>query len=250
MPLWWSAGMLLNRDVTAREQIDGPADRVSFEDYQAAFLAIAWTNRNLGGTAVMLGELNFMVQQHRLSSISLLDVGCGGGDIDEAILRWSRGKNIGCTILGIDVHPHAVRLARDRLGSQAEINVRHNDFFEAKFTEGSFDIVIASLLLHHLSVDQLSYFLWKAYRIARVGVILTDLRRSLPAYWFCRTGLRWMAPPSSVFTHDSAVSFRRSYTLDEIRRFLTAGGYPYMARIPWRAPFRLVLTAEHLTVQP
>lgn len=239
--------MWLKQELHQKEQIDAPADILPFPDYQAASRALEWTNRRLGGISAVIRPLEAMVRSRKMSAFTLLDAGCGGGDIDEALALWSRERRYGMTLIGIDSHPHAVRVARERTAGHPEINIVQSDFFESKFSEDSFDFVISSLLLHHLSADQMSFFLWKAYRMARVGVVLTDLRRNFLSYWASKTIISRLAPPSVLFNNDAPLSFRRAYTLGEIRRMIAKGGYPYTASVPWRSPFRLVLTAERLT---
>lgn len=236
--------MGIDREVKQKERIDAPAEHIPFDAYQKAFSAVEWTNRKLGGVSSLIEPLQSLVRSRGLSSFNVLDVGCGGGDMDESLIRWAQKKRYGLTLIGIDSHPHAVRLAKERLAGHLGVNVISSDFFESKFSDGSFDFVISSLLIHHLTREQLSFFLWKAYRIARVGVVLTDLRRNAPVEWAAKKLITRMAPPSDLFANDAPLSFRRSYTLAEMRELLARGSYPYMAFSPWWSPFRIVLVAE------
>lgn len=236
--------MWLKRELYQKEQIDAPAELLSFDEYQAAFRAVEWTNRRLGGAEALIRPLESMVRSREVPAFTVLDVGCGGGDIDESLAVWARRRQYGLTLIGIDSHPHAVRLARERVAGYPEINIVQSDFFEAKFSEDSFDFVVSSLVLHHLSAEQVSFFLWKAYRMARVGVVLTDLRRNYFFYWMSKTIVSRLAPPSALFKNDAPLSFRRAYTLNEMRNLLAKGGYPYMATSPRLSPFRIVLAAE------
>lgn len=242
--------MLLKRERAQKERIDAPADRMSFEEYRSACRAVEWTNRHLGGELTLIQPLESMVRARRLTSFTVLDVGCGGGDMDEALVVWGRRRRYGIKLIGIDNHAHAVRIAKERVSPHPEIDIVQSDIFEAKFSDGSFDFVVSSLMLHHLSTEQLSFFLWKAYRLARVGVVLTDLRRNYPSYCLARTVVPLLAPTSPIFKNDAALSFRRAYTLNEMRGLLASGGYPYRVKSPWFCPFRIALAAEHPAPQP
>ena len=145
--------MWLKRELDQREQIDAPAELLSFDEYQAAFRAVEWTNRHLGGASTLICPLESMVRSREATSFTVLDVGCGGGDIDESLAVWARRRQYGLTLIGIDSHPYAVRLARERAAGHPEINIVQSDFFESKFSEDSFDFVISSMLLHHLSAE-------------------------------------------------------------------------------------------------
>ncbi len=75
----------------------------------------------------------------------VLDVGCAGGGLSEAFAER------GASVVGIDLNPRLIERAHERLGSKAEFRVADIaaplPFFEA----GSFDVVAASLVLHHLA---------------------------------------------------------------------------------------------------
>lgn len=241
--------MRFKRATSEPELIDAPADRIFIDDYRLAALALEWSNRKWGGTKILIRALADLVRHHKLSGFTVLDAGCGSGDVDEALVRWCHERELAVSLLAVDSHPHAVTLAKERLAEHPEVKVVHADFFEAKFSDASFDFVVSSLVLHHLTEEQLGYFLYKAYKLARLGVVLTDLRRSLPAYLFASRILPALAPKSPVFRHDAPLSFRRAYTLREMRDLLVRGSHPYMATVPWMSPFRMVLTAEHLRVE-
>ena len=77
----------------------------------------------------------------------------------------------------------------------------------------------SSLFLHHLEPEQVRQFLDEALRVARLAVLIHDLRR----HW-----LHWIvsyagAPlfQSRLTRHDAPASVRRAYTSEEISEMLT-----------------------------
>jgi SAM-dependent methyltransferase len=79
-----------------------------------------------------------------LAATRVLDAGCGPGIYAEWMVQQ------GATVVGVDVSPTMVALARERLGGRAEFHVadlaRPLDFLSA----GSFDVVISALALDYV----------------------------------------------------------------------------------------------------
>src|ERR1700732_2375610 len=44
--------------------------------------------------------------------LSIVDVGCGDGELLRAIRRWSRRRGVELNLLGIDLNPETIRIAR------------------------------------------------------------------------------------------------------------------------------------------
>jgi SAM-dependent methyltransferase len=94
---------------------------------------------------------NYTIQYHDivLRSVSAgcrlaLDVGCGSG--------WVTEKLAGRTekVIGIDVDPEALALARSSLEPEARIQYIEGDVMTYPFPAASFDFVTAVAALHHL----------------------------------------------------------------------------------------------------
>lgn len=73
----------------------------------------------------------------------VLDAGCGSGPLAAAL----QGR--GARVTGLDASAAMVELARRRLGADADLHVA--DLREPlPFDDGTFDLVVASLVLHYL----------------------------------------------------------------------------------------------------
>ena len=85
------------------------------------------------------------------------------------------------------------------------------------FLDRSFDLVTCSLLVHHLERDEIVKFVNEALRVARVAVLLNDLRRE-PLH----LALMYAGYPlfSRVTLHDGIASIRRAYTPQELTAIL------------------------------
>jgi hypothetical protein len=101
------------------------------------------------------------------------------------------------------------------------------------------DIVLVSQVAHHLTRGSTVRLLRTSDALARVGVVIADLRRGplAPlAFWIGARALRF--DPST--TADGITSIRRGYTARELRALLAEAGVS--ARVSRRPGYRLVAT--------
>lgn len=72
----------------------------------------------------------------------VLDVGCGTGT--HLVLY----RDAGCHVTGIDTSPAMLRVAREKLGVDADLHT--GDATRMPFADGSFDLVLGTLALHEM----------------------------------------------------------------------------------------------------
>lgn len=76
---------------------------------------------------------------------TVIDLGCGPG----TVLRMIREKRPDLTLIGADIDPAIIRLAeKEAAGKDIEFHIAPID--EVPFTAQSADIIISSLMFHHL----------------------------------------------------------------------------------------------------
>jgi SAM-dependent methyltransferase len=173
------------------------------------------------------------------AALTLLDIGCGAGDLAARAVRWGRRRGVTLIPIGLERHRAGGRLTYDRgipsvIGCAGELPLR----------EKSVDIIVASQLLHHFSERAIVAFCQAADRVARRGVVIADLRRSFWARAAFQVGARLIAL-DTVTRVDGLTSIRRGFTRAELTSLLAAGGV--RARVEHTPGFRLVaawLTAD------
>lgn len=145
--------------------------------------------------------------------VTVLDVATGGGDFPLTLHQWSVRQGRAVALLASDVNRDVLRVARDELREYPVHLVQH-DALHMPFGDRSVDIITCSQALHHFDRDAVVRLLQEFARVARVGVLVSDLRRSYIAYW----GARLMAygPVSSLSRHDGPLSVLRAYTPAEV----------------------------------
>lgn len=198
-----------------------------------------YVNRFLGGNPVIFFHLKRLLQG-RKGAIRLLDVATGIADIPLCLFKWGRRHGYDLSLIGVDVNPHMVEVARRRTSGAAKIHIELADGRKLPFTDGSFDIALCNLALHHMDDEGAMQLLQEMQRVSRLGWIVTDLERHPGAYWAARVLARllWRSP---LTRHDGPLSVLRSFTPTEAHELVQAAGVH--ATIHRHFPFRLAVVS-------
>ena len=191
---------------------------------------VALANALFGGTRAVLRELDEVLPDLGPTA-TLLDVGSGVGDIAAQARQLAHERNVELVLVTIDMAETLAVASRARTGNGVRGNAT-----ALPFASRSVDVVMCSQTLHHFDDASAACVLRELDRVARVRVIISDLRRS----WLAAAGL-WMASFPLGFhpvsRHDGVLSIMRGYTRDELRRLVQAsiGHVPNVKRqLGWR----------------
>jgi len=223
------------------ELIDEPG--IALEELSANLRDLERLNRLFGGTRLILRYLGPMLRRAQLGEIRILDVATGGADIPVAIARWARQQGRRVRIVGIDKNPQMLRASGDRMRQYPEVSLEIADALALPYPSGSFDVVLCSLALHHLSYAEGVKLLGALDRIGRWGFIVNDLLRSWHAYLLTWLAMRLFCRGRLV-RHDGPLSMRRAYTLSELRAMVNEAGVGGV-RIHPHPFFRVAMVKEH-----
>ena len=166
---------------------------------------------------------------------SLLDVGYGDGDMLRAIAHWARKRGKQARLVGIDLNPLSEDVAVAATDPADPIEYRTGDY--AGLAGVGFDVVVSSLVAHHMTHGQLVAFLRFMETEARAGWFVNDLHRHAFAY-FGFPLLARIANWHRIVRHDGRLSIARSYRPDEWPPILREAGIEH-ARVERYFPFRL-----------
>ncbi len=184
--------------------------------------------------------LNFLSRLQRQSRpLRILDVGFGDGDMLRAIARWAARRRIAVELIGVDLNPNSAPTARAATPLALPITYHTGDY--ADFAD--VDIIISSLVAHHMSHNELITFLRFMEAHAKLGWFVNDLHRHRVAYW----GFPLLARLISahwIVRHDGQLSIARSYRQHEWPPLLAEAGV-VGATINRVFPFRLCVSAIH-----
>jgi hypothetical protein len=196
---------------------------------------IARANRWFGGSAaVRYGLSRTLGLLPPGTTLSLLDLGTGLGDLPQTAQRWGAARGIRIVPFGLELNRVAARLAWD-----AGLAVAVACAGAPPIRDKSVDVILVSQLAHHLTHESVVHLFRTCDRLARRAVIIADLRRHVLAsagFWMGSRLLRF----DRVTMADGMTSLRRGFTKEELCRLLAGAGVS--GRVDQRHGFRLVAT--------
>jgi SAM-dependent methyltransferase len=215
-----------------KELIDLGPEYYSPEEYQLFLKKIFWVNKRLG-----IFRDTVKAIQRFPTATSLVDVGCGGGHFLLHLAKYFPAMYL----LGIDINADAIQTAKRILMSRAQSNYLNNVAFylqpqpELQLPQNSVDVILATLVCHHLSDSELIDFLRTAVLTAKQAVIINDLYRHRLAQW----SYRLLSPlsRSRLIIRDGLISIQKGFIHAEWELLLAKAGIKHY-RIALRFPFR------------
>jgi len=167
--------------------------------------------------------------------VTILDAGFGDGDMLRAIARRFRRRPV--RLIGYDINPRSAPAASARTPPGLPIEYITGDAFAIDPAQ-RIDLILSSLVTHHMADDEIVRFLaWMEAR-AKYGWFVNDLHRHAIA----RHGFRLLAALARwhpIVRHDGVISVARSFVRADWARLIDRAGLDHSAvRIRWHLPFR------------
>jgi 2-polyprenyl-3-methyl-5-hydroxy-6-metoxy-1,4-benzoquinol methylase len=176
--------------------------------------------------------------------VRVLDLACGGGQVALDLAAYARAEGVALEICGCDTSPLAVGYAQDaalRAGAST-VAFRGLDVLHENLPDG-YDVVVATLFLHHLSDEEAAALLLRMSQSARHLVLVSDLRRTLSGFVLAWVGCRLLSR-SPVVHVDGPRSVRAAFRTSEVRQLAARAGlagakleecWPQRFLLSWRS---------------
>lgn len=198
---------------------------------------IAKINQLLGGNQLTLRGIAHLIRNIANSTkITIVDVGCGNGDMLRRIADFGSKNNLKFQLIGIDANTFTVSHAAQLSKNYLNISYRCEDIFEKPFSELKYDIVLCTLTLHHFKDDEIIDLLTVFHKNATLGIVINDLHRSSIAYHLFQ-GLCFVFRLNAMSREDGLTSILRGFKKEELIRYseqLNFNNYT----INWKWAFR------------
>jgi len=225
---------------TRLERID--TGDYTLEEYARFLREIAFINKYFGDRRALRKTLLREIEANDIGEFSVLDVGCGSGELLRYIAEFARDSVRTARLTGIDLNEISASIMRNASHDFPEISSFRGDAFRLPFADGAFDYAISSLFFHHLTDEQIPLVLNEMSRVARCGIYVIDLHRHPMAYvlykLFCV-----VFRISPLVRHDGSLSILRGFRPAELLDLLKSSNLR-LKKIERTAPYRIVISGN------
>ncbi|MEZ7500170.1 methyltransferase domain-containing protein [Flavobacterium sp. Arc3] len=198
---------------------------------------IAKINQLLGGNKLtLLGVKELIANNPKTTEITIVDVGCGNGDMLRTLADYGLQHNLKLNLIGVDANNFTVRHAINLSKQYLNIAYRCEDIFDKPFKELKYDIVLCTLTLHHFKEDEIMEIMTTFYENASLGVVINDLHRSAVAYRLFQS-LCFVFQLNDMSREDGLVSILRGFRKEDLLRFSKKLNFKKY-KIQWKWAFR------------
>ena len=219
------------------ELIDDPS--VPFEDWEVCLKELNTINTLLGGHSITLKGINHFIRSSN-DKLTIVEIGCGGGDNLKAIHKWNRGRH-NIKYIGVDLNQACIEFAKKNCVDLPASFIT-SDYRTALF-DAKPDIIFSSLFCHHFSDQHLASMLSWLKKNSSRGFFINDLQRH-PLAFHSISLLTHGFSDSYLVKNDAPISVLRGFKKKEWEQlFITAGIKNYS--IEWKWAFRYLIIASN-----
>jgi 2-polyprenyl-3-methyl-5-hydroxy-6-metoxy-1,4-benzoquinol methylase len=198
---------------------------------------LGFINKYLGGNAITISGIKQLLQGQKPSPLSILDIGCGGGQMLETIAIWGKKENIATKLIGLDANEFMLNYAKEHQKALPSIKYLKADAFDlGTYQSVRPDIATATLFCHHFKEQQLVNLFTALNKHCSIGFVINDLHRHWLAYYAIKY-LTALFSKSYLVKNDAPLSVARGFTKNELVKILANAGIRNYS-IQWRWAFR------------
>jgi 2-polyprenyl-3-methyl-5-hydroxy-6-metoxy-1,4-benzoquinol methylase len=197
---------------------------------------IASINRLLGGNKVTLQGVEHLLKGNSKQEISILDVGCGNGDMLRTLADYAIKKQLNFKLIGIDANFFTINHAQQLSVNYPNISYRCTDIFEEIKQAKRYDVIICTLTLHHFKNEEIITLMNGFKTRSTLGIVVNDLHRSKIAYHLF-TAVCFAFGLNQMSKDDGRVSILRGFKKHDLQSFsrqLSLSNYS----LKWKWAFR------------
>ena len=212
------------------------------EEYEGCLVELRRVNRWLGDASTLRDLFLSEIEQQRLPSFSVLDVGAGSGELLRVTAKWARETNREVFLVGLELNERSAKSILEESQQFPEIQSVQADGFQLPFADRAFDYAIQSLTLHHFDNEGAVKILSEMRRVARRGIFVIDLYRSPMAYFFYST-IGKLFLHNRLIREDGALSILKGWKAEELQA-IGSQAELQSVKVQEHFPARLVLSGK------
>jgi ubiquinone/menaquinone biosynthesis C-methylase UbiE len=188
------------------------------DDMKKVLTDLKNVNKWLGGNKISInGIIKLLPEGANEQTITILDLGCGDGEILRECARFAKKEGYNFQLIGIDANTFILEEARRRSTDFQNITFLERDVFSSEIKELDYDIALCTLFLHHFSNKDLKAIIQRFLDQAQVGIVVNDLHRSRWAFWLFKM-VSYLIIKTSIARNDGLVSVARGFKKRELEK--------------------------------
>ncbi|MFC4635848.1 methyltransferase domain-containing protein [Dokdonia ponticola] len=225
----------LRARATEQELMDDP--NISEIDLKNALVAISRVNKLLGGNRITIKALERLFNENpSKKEWTLVDVGCGDGEMLRLIADYFTSKNLHLHLVGFDLSPQSIAMGKELSDGYPNIDLSVKDILSVQNDSFECDIILCTLTLHHFKDQEILKFMKHFVALAQVAVIINDLQRSKMAYQLFRLFSRIFIK-SHIAKNDGLISIASAFKKHELKKVAQQLELKH-SEITWKWAFR------------
>jgi 2-polyprenyl-3-methyl-5-hydroxy-6-metoxy-1,4-benzoquinol methylase len=198
---------------------------------------IAKINQLLGGNQLtLLGIQDLIAQIPASKEITILDVGCGNGDMLRMISEFGLRNKLKFKLIGVDANAFTINHAQKLSNHYSNITFLCENIFDASFEDIKYDILLCTLTLHHFKKEEIIQLMTVFNANAAIGIVINDLQRSAIAYRLFQA-LCVVFRLNKMSKEDGLTSILRGFKKEELVRFSEQLQFKNY-KVTWKWAFR------------
>jgi 2-polyprenyl-3-methyl-5-hydroxy-6-metoxy-1,4-benzoquinol methylase len=215
------------------------------DELRDALDKIAIINQWLGGNRVTLDGIRDLLRKQPTDRlITIVDIGCGNGDMCRAVVDFAKEEGLQVDVLGIDANAYTISHAIASSTAYPAIRYDTQNIFDEQFASVDYDIALCTLTLHHFTDADILSLMGLLVRKAKIGVVINDLQRSALAYRLFQL-ICFVFRLNKLSREDGLTSILRGFKKQELVAFSKQLGLKSY-HINWRWAFRYQWIIETL----
>ena len=213
-------------------------DDIPFQDICRNMEELEYINSKLGGHAITIHGFKTIARERK--SLSVCEIGCGGGNNLIVLKNWCLRKNVNLDCTGIDINTNCISYATKNPKAEG-IKFISSDYKDSILNPPP-DIIFCSLFTHHFAEKELVEMMRWMEANSSLGFFINDLHRHPVAYYFIKLVAKIFSR-SYLVKNDAPLSVLRSFRKNEWKNILQNAGIMNYT-IKWKWAFRHLVIVQ------
>ena len=222
------------------EKMDDPA--VAEKEVVQALRELETINQYLGGYAVVLNAIRKIEREKPV--LSIMDLGCGGGDTLRVIAKRARRKNHKMVLTGIDWNPVMTKYAVFQSQQYPDVAYKTMSIWDDALLKEKAEVTMNSLFCHHFDDAELVQLINRMQVLCTRYTVINDIHR----HWLAYYSIKWITAIFSktfLVRYDAPLSVARSLTRKEWQKILEKAGIRnYYIKWMWAWRWQIIIPKE------